>query len=135
VVRDDAGAVRYYEGTVEDITAQRRAQIETEANERRFRALTEKAPVVTVVCGEMGELSYASPAALSLGGVTGESMLGRNIFEWLHPDDVLARASMRACWRQHSGSPSIALPTPMAAGVSLAAVASNCLNDDAVRAG
>ena len=42
-VRDATGAVGYYEGTVEDITVQRRAQLETEANERRFRVLTEKA--------------------------------------------------------------------------------------------
>jgi len=136
VVRDEAGAVRYYEGTVEDITEQRRAQIETEANERRFRALTEKAPVLTVVCGEMGELSYASPAALSLLGVTGESMLGRNIFEWLHPDDVAsARAEhARVLARQHSGQESIHRFAHADGGWRfLAAVASNCLNDDAVR--
>ena len=135
-VRDATGAVGYYEGTVEDITEQRRAQLETEANERRFRALTEKAPVLTVICGERGELSYVSPASVRMLGVSGETMVGRSLFEWIHPDD-LAQA-----WAEHarvlafenSGEESIhRFAHADGSWRYLAAVASNCLADEAVR--
>ena len=136
VVRDSTGAVLYYEGTVEDITEQRRAQLETEANERRFRALTEKAPVLTVVCGESGELSYVSPAARLVLGVDAEAMLGRNIFEWIHPEDVtLARDEHARVLRfENSGQESIhRFAHADGDWRYLAAVASNCLADEAVR--
>ena len=68
LVRDAAGAVLYYEGTVEDITQQRRIELALQGSERRFRAYTERSQVLTVVCDERGEISYASPAAPRLLG-------------------------------------------------------------------
>jgi diguanylate cyclase (GGDEF)-like protein/PAS domain S-box-containing protein len=135
VVRDASGAVSYYEGTVEDITQQRRAQLETEANERRFRALTERAPVLTVICGEHGELSYVSSASISMLGVPGDAMIGRSLFEWVHADDLAqARAEHERVLAFDRG-PAESIHRYAHADGSwryLAAVASNGLADDAV---
>ncbi len=40
-IRDDAGRVVRFEGTVEDITVQKRAQVELQASEERYRRLVE----------------------------------------------------------------------------------------------
>ncbi len=88
LVRDAAGAPRYHEGTVEDITPQRRAEQAVQASERRFRAFVERSPVLTVVCDAQGRISYVSPAALTLLGVQPQAMVGTSVFDWLHPDEV-----------------------------------------------
>ena len=50
VVHDIDGTVLYFEGTVEDITESQQALQDLSDSERRFRALTEKAQVLTLVC-------------------------------------------------------------------------------------
>ena len=88
LVRGPDGAALYFEGTVEDVTAMHRAQVALQASERRFRALTEKAPVFTVICAADGEILYASPAAQTMLGQSPEALCGSNLFDWIHPDDV-----------------------------------------------
>jgi PAS domain S-box-containing protein len=88
LVRDAAGRPLYYEGTVEDITQQRRTELALQASERRFRAFTERSQVLTVVCTEAGLATYASPASRRLLGLAPEQLLHTDVFAWLHPDDV-----------------------------------------------
>ncbi len=88
LVRAADGTPRCYEGTVEDITPQRDAEVALQASERRFRAFVEKSPVLTVVCDAQARISYASPATLRLLGVAPEAMVGTNVIDWLHPDDI-----------------------------------------------
>jgi diguanylate cyclase (GGDEF)-like protein/PAS domain S-box-containing protein len=88
LVRDPGGTTLYYEGTVEDVTETLRAETALAASERRFRALTEKAQVLTVVCGAQGDVLYASPAARTMLGRSPEDLHGDNIFDWIHPDEV-----------------------------------------------
>ena len=68
VVRDADGEVLFFEGTVEDITAERATQRSLEMSERRFRAMTEKAQGLTVVCDASGRIAYASPASQHMLG-------------------------------------------------------------------
>ena len=90
VVRDAAGAVQYYEGTVQDITLEQQTRIALQASERRFRAITEKAQLLTLIYGADLRLSYVSPAAQTLLGREGASLLGTAFLDLLHPDDALA---------------------------------------------
>ena len=93
LVRDETGRIRFYEGTVQDISAERLARLALEASERRFRALIEKAQGLTLVCDEWGGIHYASPAARGLLGCEPASLLGASVFDAIHPDD---RAAARA---------------------------------------
>ena len=135
-VRDAHGAVMYFEGTVEDITEAQQAQTTLQASERRFRALTDKAQVLTVVCNAHGGVMYASQAAVTMLGVEPAALRGTSVFDWIHPDDVQhARAEhdgLRAS--QNSGQESIyRYRQPDGSWRFLASLGSNCLADPAVR--
>ena len=134
-VRDADGTVLYFEGTVEDITAQRRTQLALEASERRFRALTEKAQVLTVVCNRSGQITYASPAARGLLGREPAELLGVPIFDWIHGDDQdTARTDFREVLEfRNAGTESIhRFAAADGSARTFASLANNCLADPAV---
>ncbi len=136
VVRDNQGALLYFEGTVEDVTEAHRSQLALEASERRFRALTEKAQVLTVVCSAGGDVMYASPAARVMLGREPEDLRGSNVFDWIHPQDVerARREQERVLAFANHGTESI-YRYRHADGRwrHLASLASNCLEDSAVQ--
>ncbi len=86
-VRDAHGKIKFFEGTVEDITESQRALLNLSASEQRFRVLTEKAAVMTMVCDVQGTILYASDAARDLLGQSSDSLRGQNLFDTLHPQD------------------------------------------------
>lgn len=135
IVRGAGGAVLFFEGTVEDITAQRAMQHAVEASERRFRALTEKAQDLTVVCDAAGRVIYASPASLQLLGFTPQALHGMGVFERLHPDDAAAaRAEFANVLDARNSGAETTARFAHADGSwrHLAILANNCLADDAV---
>jgi PAS domain S-box-containing protein len=135
LVRAEDGTPPYYEGTVEDITGQRHAELALLASERRFRAFTERAQVLIVVCDAQGIVSYASPAAQRLVGFTPEELLGSCIFDWLHPDDLpLAHAEMAAVldFSTDESEPVCRIHHADGQWRHLAILANNCLADPAV---
>lgn len=135
-VRGPDGEVLYYEGTVEDVTDTHCAQIALEASERRFRALTEKAQALSVLCDALGDVLYASPAARVMLGREPDALLGSNVFEWLHPDDVASarREMVEVLTFENSGVEST-YRCRHADGSwrYLATLANNCLADSAVQ--
>ena len=135
VVRDTNGQVLFFEGTVEDITSQRLTRIALETSERRFRALTEKAQVLTVVCDAWGDVSYVSPASRRILGSDPLILQGSNVFSWIHPEDqCAARAELaRVVAFQNSGVESIdRFAHSDGSWRYLACVANNCLFESAV---
>ena len=88
LVRNAQGQPVYYEGTVQDITAEHLAQEAVVLSERRFRALTDRAQVLTLVCDVRGQVLYASQASRSLLGQEPHQVVGLNKFSLVHPDDV-----------------------------------------------
>jgi PAS domain S-box-containing protein len=90
LVRAEDGTPLYYEGTVEEITRTRHAELALQASERRFRAFTERSQLLTVVCDAQGTVIYASPAAQRLLGYPAEELLHSRVFDWLHPGDLAA---------------------------------------------
>ncbi|MCU0964580.1 MAG: PAS domain S-box protein [Burkholderiaceae bacterium] len=135
LVRAADGTPLYYEGTVEDITRQRQTELALRSSERRFRAFTERAQVLTVVCDAQGIVSYASPAAQRLVGFTPEELLGSCVFDWLHPDDLdLARSELAAVLNFSSDQTETVCRVHHADGQwrYLAILGNNCLADPAV---
>jgi diguanylate cyclase (GGDEF)-like protein/PAS domain S-box-containing protein len=135
LVRDAGGAVLFFEGTVEDITAQRATQRALETSERRFRAMTEKAQGLTIVCDAAGRITYASPAAQRMLGLAPQALHGADVFERLHPDDAAAaRAEFgNVIDKRNSGVETTArFAHADGSWRHLAILANNCLADDAV---
>ena len=86
-VRDAHGKIKFFEGTIEDITDSQRALLSLSTSEQRFRALTEKASVMTMVCDVQGTILYASDAARELLGQASDALRGQNLFDTMHPQD------------------------------------------------
>ncbi|MDQ3387906.1 MAG: EAL domain-containing protein [Gemmatimonadota bacterium] len=57
-------------------------------NEGFFRALLENASDVVALVSADGTIAYVSPAVELVLGHDPESQVGRNVFAWVHPEDV-----------------------------------------------
>lgn len=86
-IRDDEGAVLYYEGTVEDVTERVRAERELRRSEERYRRLVELAPIAFVV-HDGSRIRYANRAAVdAVDAESPEEMMERDVSAFIHPDD------------------------------------------------
>jgi PAS domain S-box-containing protein len=107
-------AVRAYVANYRDITARKVAENALVASEANFRTLIERSPTATFV-HRAGTYLYVNPAAVAmLGYQSADQIIGRSVFEFIHPDD---REMVRARMDQttHSGG------TPPGAGRMLRA--------------
>ena len=97
VAADASGTPLYYEGMVEDVTAEREAREALFQSEARFRALVQRSTDVVVVVDRAGRLTYVSPAVAGLLGRPPEAFVGTSMAEAVHPDDRdRAAAAVRA---------------------------------------
>ncbi|HSJ57281.1 MAG TPA: PAS domain S-box protein, partial [Anaerolineae bacterium] len=74
-VRDAAGQVAYYEGTLEDITREK----EAEHALRRLSAATEQTPDGVVITAPDGTIHYANPAFSRITGIEPARMVDTNL--------------------------------------------------------
>lgn len=135
LVCDEAGQPLHYEGTVEDITEARRSQQALAYSERRFRALTERAQVLTMVVDEATVVYYASPASRLLLGREPQALFNRPTYDWVHPEDVpRAKSEFReVVERRNSGQESIYRVLHADGSVRfIAALGLQCSDDPAV---
>ncbi len=89
---------RMKEWTAEQACASTQLRVEIQEHERTnvvlqeseswFRSLIENASDIIVVLDTMGHFKYASPSVKRVGGYNPEHLIGRNILELTHPDDV-----------------------------------------------
>jgi PAS domain S-box-containing protein len=71
-----------------DTSAQLRDLYEAQRrSEARFRSLIENADDLIAVITAQGKVSYGSPSCARILG-NGEALLGRNVSDFIHPDDV-----------------------------------------------
>ena len=66
---------------------------ETERNvlresEERFRALTEQSTDIILIADPSGRLNYTSPSVRAVLAVHGDSLVGTNMSDLVHPDDI-----------------------------------------------
>ena len=76
-VRDAEGKLRYYEGTVEDITERKRAEIAVREAERRFRSVWEKSADGMRLSDQDGILRAVNPAYCQIVGMGEAELLGQ----------------------------------------------------------
>jgi PAS domain S-box-containing protein len=83
----DRGAIRGIVGVDIDITDQVRAQEALRKSEALYRLLAENSSDVISRHKPSGEWLYLSPAARGLMGYDPAELVGRNPFEFIHPED------------------------------------------------
>ena len=57
-------------------------------SETKFRTIVHQLSDLIVIVDIQGIMNYVSPAGIRMLGYTPEEMLGRNIYEFVHPDDM-----------------------------------------------
>jgi PAS domain S-box-containing protein len=76
------------DGLVEDINKRKRAEEALRRSEEYFRSLIENAlDIITILAGD-GTVRYESPSTERVLGYKPEDLTGKNVFEFIHPDDV-----------------------------------------------
>lgn len=71
-----------------DVTEQRRAALELQASELRFRQVVENQTEVVSRCLPDGTVTFVNEATCRLFGQTAEQLVGRQWFPAAHPDDL-----------------------------------------------
>ncbi|MBM4257901.1 MAG: PAS domain S-box protein [Deltaproteobacteria bacterium] len=87
LVRNQAGEPLYYEGTVQDITARKRAEEALRQSEQRYRGLVESQQDLVVRVDSEGKFTFLNDAYCQTFGKPREELLGQSFLQYVHPDD------------------------------------------------
>lgn len=88
VARDHLGKMLYYDGTMEDITVQRRAEEALEESERRFHELFDKAPVGYHELDAEGRVVRVNRTELDMLGYSSEEMVGHFVWDFAQDHEL-----------------------------------------------
>jgi PAS domain S-box-containing protein len=98
LVQERTGALREaYLKLQYEMAERKRKEAKLIRSERYFRALIENAYDIIAVLDAEGVMRYLSPSLERITGFTNEERLGKNAFEFFHPDDLTE--SMEAFFR------------------------------------
>ncbi|HEX2916285.1 MAG TPA: PAS domain S-box protein [Chloroflexia bacterium] len=100
--RDAADRPTQILGTAEDITQQKVTALALQESEARFRLLAENSTDMISRYSLDGRLLYVSPASFALCGYRPEELVGRQVINFLHPDD-LPLVEAKACSLKQAG--------------------------------
>lgn len=75
-------------GIARNMTEEQREEDIIKASERRFRALIENSSDAISLISVEGTILYESPSVSRVLGYSPEELVGREVFELLHPDDL-----------------------------------------------
>jgi PAS domain S-box-containing protein len=95
--RGEHGEVRQIVTATIDITEQKRADEAVKRSEERWRSLIENSSDIISVLGTDGTIRYESPSIKRILGYQPEDLIGRNAFDFVHPDDVPQMVEGFAC--------------------------------------
>ncbi len=102
-VKDDAGKVDEVVLIHEDITSRVQAEEALRQREVYFRSLIENAmDIVTVLNGD-GTMRFHGPAVERFLGYSPDELVGRDVFDFVHPDDLAFAQNFFQEWNQQSG--------------------------------
>ena len=86
-LRDRFGIVSGYLGIATDITETKAAQESLRYAEARFRALIQGSNDIVAMLAPSGAMMYVSPAVEATIGYRPADIAGKNVFDFIHPDD------------------------------------------------
>jgi diguanylate cyclase (GGDEF)-like protein/PAS domain S-box-containing protein len=78
-----------------DITERKQMERAMAHSAREYRDLAQQASDVVTRSNEQAVYTYVSPASARLYGFTPEQMVGRPVYEFVHPDDHAAHVALR----------------------------------------
>ncbi len=107
VVRDEQGEVKYYEGTVEDITGRKRTKEALQASEVRYRAIVENS-LVGIGISNGDRIVYANRSLLRMYGYDSfEEFAAKSLLDHLTPGSRALVEQWRERLRQGEEMPPI----------------------------
>ena len=77
-----------FRGIVRDITERKEMEEALRESEERYRRLIDNLSDIVVETDSQGEFTFVSPQAFNLLGYQPEEVIGKNAFEFIHPDDL-----------------------------------------------
>jgi two-component system, cell cycle sensor histidine kinase and response regulator CckA len=84
----DQGAPLAIQGVARDVTERQRAARKLQEREHFYRTITERSTDILVITDGDGTVRYLSPSFEAVLGYKGETLLGQQRFDLVHPDDV-----------------------------------------------
>ncbi len=87
-VRNAQGKIVYYDGTIEDITTRKEAELALEYSETRFKQIAEQSREVVWEVNSKGLYTYVSPLSTTVLGYTPEELINTKHFYDLHPEET-----------------------------------------------
>lgn len=87
---DREGTLISMAGTTQDITDIMESKLRAETSESRFRSLIQNGSDLIAIIDLQGTYKYLSENAQKLIGYDAQAMVGKNVFDFIHPDDEMA---------------------------------------------
>jgi len=84
---DSNGSVSGVIGIASNITERVKAEQTFEVSERKVRTMIEQATDLILILQASGVFTYASPSHQRVIGYAPEDLIGKNVFDFIHPDD------------------------------------------------
>ncbi|WP_292487501.1 PAS domain S-box protein [Methanohalobium sp.] len=84
---DSSGNVEFVTCSAEDITEKREYETRLKENEELFREITENMQDMVALTDKYGYFVYAGPSHESALGYKPENLTGKNVLDFVHPDD------------------------------------------------
>ena len=85
---NERGEITGFLGMASDISVRKAIETALHESEARYRMIAEYSSDMISQFSAEGTLIYVSPASATLMGYEPAEMLGKSMFEWIHPDDV-----------------------------------------------
>jgi PAS domain S-box-containing protein len=82
----DGKCVRFY-GISQNVTSRKKAEEDLQLSEQRFRALVQDGSDMIAILDEEANYQYVSPSSLTVLGISPETFIGRNAFDFIHEAD------------------------------------------------
>jgi PAS domain S-box-containing protein len=86
--RDSSGKPAGFIGIVNDITERKNMEEKLRREEQLFRALTEQSSDLIILVNRENKVSYINPALEIYLGLKHEDIIGTEIYNYVHPDDL-----------------------------------------------
>ncbi len=105
-LRDASNAISGFLGMANDVTERIRAEAELRRSEERFRSLIENASDMITVINSSGIIRFQSPSSERVLGYAPDTLVGKSIFELIHPED---QTTGQDAWRRALDNPGLAV--------------------------